>query len=138
MKKKTRIFSIDEVNRLLPEIDGLLQNLLLKKEMYDRRHDEVFMHELLTIAESAKDRTEEMPHALEQDYLSLEEDLNDLEREIDKIAGYGCFVHDLETGCLDFPGKIEGEFVSYCWKIGETNVRYYHKQNSPAKDRIPL
>jgi|GEM_PF-2374039 len=135
MKLQPRIFTLDQVNELLPEIDRLLQHVIQKKDMYDRRHDEVLLHELLTEVENSNGAGEESLKALESDYLSLEEDLNDLERELQKIIQHGCMVHDLENGCIDFLSKKNGELICYCWKVGETRVQYFHKYHSKSKDR---
>lgn len=137
MKSQPRIFTLEEVNKIIPEIDRLIQHVMLKKEMYDRRHDEILMHELLTEAERSN-AVDESTKALESDFLSLEEDLNDLEREMQKIMAHGCIIHDIETGCVDFLSKKDGELICYCWKIGEERVKFFHRYRSLHKDRLQL
>ena len=46
-KKKRRVFSWEEANGLLPELERLLRRLQQKKEIYTRTHDALFMHELV-------------------------------------------------------------------------------------------
>lgn len=140
MKPKPRFFTIDEANRLIPEINQLLGHLLDKKEKYNLRHDMVFMHELLTEAEQAagsKTGDAGAP-ALERDFLSLEEDLMDLEREVSKISALGCIVHDLEGGYVDFPSEHNGQRVFLCWKRGEAAVSFYHSKPGQPGQRTPL
>ena len=48
---EARIFTLDEANKLIPKVEIKLSTLLEKKERYIKRHDELFMYELLAQAE---------------------------------------------------------------------------------------
>ena len=51
MKIGARIFTLEEANALLPEIDSHLSRLADKKEAYARRHDELLMHHFRAVEE---------------------------------------------------------------------------------------
>lgn len=137
MKRTKRLFTLEEVNALIPRLEELLSHLRAKKALYDRRHDAVFLHELLTEIEQSTGLEDEAALALEKDFCSLEEDLQDLGREIKKVTSLGCLVHDLESGCVDFPGQLKGKKVFFCWQCGEKTVRYYHSEISGSRELLP-
>ncbi len=51
MKKPERYYTLEEATALIPVLDSRIRHLIAKKEIYDRRHDSAFMHELITEAE---------------------------------------------------------------------------------------
>jgi hypothetical protein len=137
--KSSRFFTLEEANGLLPQLAACLAHVIEKKELYSLRHDRVFMHELLTEAEQAGGVPEDaLAPELEKDFLGLEEDLQDLEREVKKIAALGCILHDLEHGYVDFPCQKDGELIFLCWKRGEDAITFYHRKNSRSEERLPL
>jgi len=139
MKPRLRLFTLEEANQLIPEVSQRLDHLLEKKEKYTLRHDMVFMHELLTEAEQSGGVSgDTLAPALESDALGLEEDLQDLEREMAKIRALGCALHDLESGYVDFPSERNGQVVLLCWKRGEPAIAFYHSRQTRVEDRLPL
>jgi len=57
---------------------------------------------------------------------------------LERIHSTGCIVKDLETGLLDFPARLNGESVYYCWKLGEDRIRFYHRQDEGFAGRKPI
>jgi hypothetical protein len=57
---------------------------------------------------------------------------------LDKIQATGCVVKDLEVGLLDFPARINGEAVYWCWRLGEDRIRFYHAQDEGFSGRKPI
>jgi hypothetical protein len=49
-----------------------------------------------------------------------------LQKSLDKIHAYGCEVKDLDIGLLDFRTLYRGEEVYLCWRLGETEIEYWH------------
>ncbi|MBU3759326.1 MAG: DUF2203 family protein [Candidatus Omnitrophica bacterium] len=138
MRKPERFYTLEEATALIPLLDSRMRHLIAKKEVYDRRHDQAFLHELISEAERSALQKPEAPEELERDYLSLEEDLMDLQREASKITQLGCVIQGIETGWIDLPGIRNGEFVFFCWKSGDAAIRYYRPYQSEAGERRPI
>jgi hypothetical protein len=138
MKKHERYYTLEEATALIPLLDSQIRHLVAKKQIYDRRHDSAFLHELLTEAEQSSGLSRGSTAELERDYLSLEEDLMDLKREASKIAQMGCYLQDIETGWVDLPAIRNGQFIFFCWKSGDPVIRYYRPMESAESERILL
>ncbi len=53
-KKRNKIFTLQEAEALLPELEKRLKLLRTKKEAYSRTHDLLFMQELVCAAEKSR------------------------------------------------------------------------------------
>lgn len=137
MKSSARLFSIEEANALLPELDTRLSRLRTKKEMHERLHDEVLMHELLAQAEGRAGIHEDSS-TLESALHAVEAILSDFEKEFQEIRRLGCILRSIDRGWIDFPSSRGTEFVYLCWQRGETSVRFYHSAGDGTTERRPL
>jgi len=93
----THFFTPEEANRALPEIRGLVMQVVELKKKVDRSAD--------------RERSENM------DRLSL---------LISKIEERGAVLKDADVGLIDFPAMRFSEPVYLCWKLGEEEVLYWH------------
>ncbi len=134
--KPTRLFSLQEANALIPELEKLLKNIQAKKETYARAHDTLFMHELVCAAERSNGFLGE-DNDLESNIHILEEAIEALAKDVDAIFGLGCALRSLEKGQVDFLGEYEGQQVYFSWLQGEPVIRYFCRLNN-LKKRIPL
>jgi hypothetical protein len=57
---------------------------------------------------------------------------------LESIHENGCEVKDLDTGLLDFPTLLRGEEVCLCWKLGETEIRFWHGAQEGFRGRKPI
>ncbi|MCM8775186.1 MAG: DUF2203 domain-containing protein [Candidatus Omnitrophica bacterium] len=139
MKSTRHIFSLEEANALLAELETLLAGCHERIVTYTRRHDELLMHELLADAEGAG-KTPDTSMILEDDAQNVDASVLELEKEIDKLRALGCVIRDMERGWVDFPGRIEGQQVYFCWRRGEPFIRFYHplKARCRLEERRPI
>ena len=56
----------------------------------------------------------------------------------DRINAAGAEVKSLEEGLLDFPARRGDEVVLLCWKLGEDQIRYWHRVDEGFGGRKPL
>lgn len=137
LKKKKRIFSIEEADALLPELEKRLKLLQAKKEAYSRTHDLLFMHELVCTAERTNGLSEEKDD-LEDGIHALEEAIEDLAQDVEAIFATGCLLRNIEKGQVEFSGRHEGREVYFSWQLGEPRVSYYRSLGKKFHERVPL
>jgi hypothetical protein len=133
--KKKKIFSREEADVLVPELEKRLRLLKAKKESYSRTHDLIFMHELVCAAE----KTNGLPDGkddLDGGIHALEDAIEDLAKDVEAIFDLGCLLRDLEKGHVEFFGTHHGKEVYFSWHLGEPRVAYYRSLEN--HDRIPL
>lgn len=61
-----------------------------------------------------------------------------LEEAVSSLRGEGIEIKDLESGTVDFYGRVEDEVVFLCWQRGEPNVEFYHPVAGGFRDRRPI
>ncbi len=57
---------------------------------------------------------------------------------IERIQATGCVVKDLDSGLIDFPARLNGEDVFWCWRLGEDRIRFWHRPDEGFAGRKPL
>jgi len=57
---------------------------------------------------------------------------------VDEIGKRGAQVKDLDEGLVDFPALRRGETVLLCWRLGEDEIRYWHRVDDGFAGRRPL
>jgi len=134
-----RLFTPDEVNRLIPRLTELIeaalerygQALALQERLRDDR---------ARVSASGGERRDTMEwkaRAERLDGLGIE--VRQLLQEVQDLGGV---VKDLEIGLVDFPGRgpagPDGPVVNLCWKLGEDAVRFWHGMNEGFAQRKPL
>jgi hypothetical protein len=57
---------------------------------------------------------------------------------VEQIEATGCQVKDLDLGLIDFPGKLNGEDILWCWRLGEDRIRFWHRESEGYAGRKPI
>jgi len=131
-----RVFTIAEVNALIPDLSDLVGDQL--REQSDIEHG---LAELTALCGTT-------PESLETDAADLREVVK-LKRELSKrIARYeagwarvqtmGGVIKDPQIGLVDFYGRIGGKLVWLCWRYGEDKLTHYHELESSYFGRHAL
>jgi hypothetical protein len=61
-----------------------------------------------------------------------------LARLVDEIGEHGAQVKDLDEGLIDFPALRGAETVLLCWRLGEEEIRFWHRVEDGFAGRRPL
>ena len=130
-----KLFSVEEANALLPQIESLLLRLLRKKEMMDRRHDEFFMNELLQEAAPQRTAAASLSGLGARE---VDEGLSELEADLAALRALGCILRNLDAGWVEFPANHQGQAIYLCWKKGESAIGFYRPTDAPFTARLPL
>ena len=137
--RERRLFTADEVDRLIPRLTELMeaaierhgQALALQERLRDDR---------ARVSASGGERRDAM------DWKARAERLDGLGIEVrqilEDVQAMGGVVKDLETGLVDFPGRgpagPDGPIVNLCGKLGEDAVRFWHGMDEGFANRKPL
>lgn len=125
-----RLFTVEEANRLLPELREILSAL--------RRAIE----ELEAVQGAAAElywKLRTNGHDIEDEPLERQRAAREAIRgHIARIQELGCELRDPRLGLIDFPSQRGEEVVYLCWKLDEPEVAFWHPLDSGFAGRRPL
>ena len=131
-----RHFTPEEANAALEEVRPLVER------MVEQRREHV----------AALERQEELegrirgngggipPATLAETAAEVDRLARGLAKTIDEINEHGAQVKDFDEGLIDFPALRGGETVLLCWKLGEDEIRYWHRVEDgfAGRQELPL
>jgi hypothetical protein len=129
-----RHFTPEEANAELEHVRPLVER------MVEHRHAHVAALEQQEVLEARiKGNGGGIPPAvLAEATAAVEHEARSLARAVDAIAEHGAEVKDLDEGLIDFPALHRGETVLLCWRLGEDEIRYWHRIEDGFAGRRPL
>ena len=83
----------------------------------------------------AKPRAPEFRSAYDQPYQSIARDIEAFRRE---LADLGIEMKDPGIGLIDFPSTMGSRPIYLCWRLGESEVGYWHEIHAGYAGRQPL
>jgi hypothetical protein len=119
----SRYFTRDEAHALLPRVERLIRKALLVKSEAQAAEEELrTLNRRITMAGGSP--IDHAPHLHAQGKRdSAMATLNDA---VTQIHDTGCLVKDLDIGLVDFPTMYRGEEVYLCWRLGESEISFWH------------
>lgn len=130
-----RLFTPDEVDALIPRLAEIVGRAM-------DHHDQATALQRHLHEEQERIQASGGGRIDQRDWKAKAERLDGLTIEVraalEEIASLGGTTKDLETGLVDFPGRVGGETVNLCWKHGETAVRFWHGFDEGYGQRKPL
>ncbi len=133
---EARVFTLEEVNELVPELNSVVRQQLERRSEIEAR--------LMRLGRELGDVPERivLDPADPADVRQLK---TDLMRRIEEYrAGWkaiermGAVLKDARIGLLDFYGTVDGRLVWLCWKYGESEVAHYHSLEDGFSARKPI
>jgi len=137
-KLKARIFTLDEANAMIPELESRMSCLMLKRELHTRTHDALLLHELLREAEKKTGLSQNGALGLDEEVAVLERDLEEIQKRIREIREMGCVLSDLENGRVEFLARKGTEWIYFCWQCGEREIKRYRFAADKNRQRFSL
>jgi hypothetical protein len=61
-----------------------------------------------------------------------------LKKSLETFEEIGCLVKDLEIGLIDFPALYRGREVYLCWRLGESDIEFWHAVEEGFAGRKPI
>lgn len=117
------LFSVEDANRLLPELRPELERLKLGKRELDLVEARLEVLSVVTAGASADN-----PDRAEQRVLTTRRDRlrRDIGAGLEAVHRRGVLVKDLDRGLVDFYALRGDRLVFLCWQLGESEVLHWH------------
>ena len=122
------LFTPQEASKLLPDIRPKLKELIEKKRVVAKLHNDIERYNLFGF------KTAELAEKAAQ----LDALVEDMNRTVTELEDLGVQVRDLDYGLVDFPAEKYGEKVMLCWRYGEPEVAFWHRPNEGFNGRKSL
>jgi len=118
-----RYFRLAEAERLLPQVEQYLRDALFHRAEYERVHGQIEAI-LSHVRMSGGARV----NFSQQTELRTQRDgsMRGLQEAMTQIEQIGVLVKDLDIGLLDFMARYQDRDVCLCWKLGESEIRFWH------------
>jgi hypothetical protein len=123
-----RYFTVEEANRLIPQIQGMLERL--------RQGQQRLRGHRPTAEATAQNAVGNGGGRDAGAYLA--DYSHSFARTLAQLQALGVLVKDIEQGLIDFPHWRQGREVHLCWKYGEERIDYWHETDSGYSGRQPL
>jgi hypothetical protein len=130
-----KTFTLEEARTLVPVLESLLRSAIAARQ--EAEEADAWLSALVQRIQLTGGMLVDVPAAARQRAIRQHaiQRAKDAVAEIDAI---GVQVKDLDTGLLDFPFQLEDEIVLLCWKMGETDIGYWHSVEDGFRGRQPL
>ncbi len=120
----TRIFTIAEVNELIPKLGFLVGRQLARRGEIETR--------LRALAELTGDVPNEIvvdpkdPPEVRRQKAELAGKVHEYQSGWQEVEALGGVLKDTRAGLVDFYGRVDDTLVWLCWKFGEKEVTHFH------------
>jgi hypothetical protein len=132
-----KIFTIDEANSLIPDLEEAFRAMGFFKAKIRENGRKLEVLSLLW-----EDRVAEPTNPDYKAFVAhrraIENDVSEIERIIQEEVvrrGLRFPVGGIESGLVDFPTTYEGRWVYLCWQNGEPELLYWHETDAGFRGR---
>ena len=130
-----RYFTLQQAERLLPEVEAAIREAISVKAEHHRAEQELHasMQRVMMLGGVDLDRRAFLEQRARREGSALR-----LKEVLEQFQEFGCVVKDLDIGLVDFPTLFHGEEVYLCWKLGESGIGFWHRVEDGFKGRQPI
>jgi hypothetical protein len=130
-----RFFTLQQAEKLLPEVAAAIREAIAAKEEYEEAETEWqnITRRVAVLGGVQVDRARWMERKKRR-----EDAAQGVEQAVEKIHDFGCVVKDLDIGLIDFPTLFQGQEVYLCWKLGEPSIQFWHGVDEGFRGRKPI
>jgi hypothetical protein len=126
-----RLFNVDEANRTLPLVRRIVEDVVRQHRVWREKILELDLVSSSARAEEPRLRAE----VLEKEAQELAREIDGYQKELEEL---GIQLKDRRLGLVDFPSELAGKRVLLCWRLGETEVQFWHDEDAGYSGRQPL
>jgi hypothetical protein len=130
-----RNFTLEQARELLPRVAEDLRRAVVLKREHDKAEREIqaISRRVAEMGGVLLNREELLNHRSRLDATGMR-----LRETLDEVEELGVMIKDLEIGLIDFPTLYRGVQVLLCWRLGETDIEYWHGMEEGFRGRKPI
>jgi len=118
-----RYFTFELATRTLPRLEAALREAIDLRQDFQGAEQEIHAaQQRITMLGGSLAGS----RGLMETRARREASLSLLKQVLEKLKEMGCLIKDLDTGLVDFPTLYRGDEVYLCWKLGETEIAWWH------------
>ena len=125
------MFTVEQANRTLPLVRRIVEDIVQQH----RRWRETILELDLVASTARPNEPRERAEELERTAHALAREIDGYQRELEAL---GIQLKDRRLGLVDFPSELAGKRVLLCWRLGETEVQFWHEIDAGLAGRQPL
>ncbi len=129
-----RTFTPEEANEALVELRPIVERLV----QHRRNLTAAQLQQAELVTRIAGNGGDMVPSDLHEAADAIQREAAAIAECAGRINAAGAEVKSLEEGLLDFPARRGDEVVLLCWKLGEDEIRYWHRADEGFAGRKPL
>ena len=131
----SKLFTLEEAQRLIPEVDRLLRSAIDAKADYEsaERSIQEQNERIMLMGGIVVNRERALEVKTRRESAAAI-----LRNAVESVQQLGCQVKDLDTGLIDFPTSFRGVEVCLCWKLGENGISWWHGMEEGFRGRKPI
>jgi hypothetical protein len=133
---RSRIFSVEEANQLLPYLDRALERLTALGHEVTGLKREIDI--LRAIAGSGASEANADLRSLSDKEGAYDAAVEHFRASLADMSRHGCIIRDLELGLVDFYTMNKDQVVCLCWRRGEPKIEHWHPLDEGFSGRRPL
>lgn len=134
---KVKIYTPQEANQLLPEVQQRLRALRDRHESILKKQVQIDLAEILG-EDAAGHLSESAERSVAGELDQLNQSIEEFNRGLEEFHQLGCELKDLDQGLVDFYFMRDGELAYLCWKEGDSHISHWHTLEGGYKSRQPL
>jgi hypothetical protein len=122
------LFTVDEANTILPKVKKRFDEILCcKNNVMDIQEELQNLSDSNSSFEKFIKKKQELNHAVTSLYNMIQE-----------LEDMGVMIKSVDEGLLDFPSIRYDEEIWLCWKLGENQVKFWHRKEEGFMGRKPI
>jgi hypothetical protein len=123
-------FTVEQANATLPLVRRIVQDVVTHYRAWNEKLNEIDL-----VAASGRAADNEIADRLGAEAQVLAKEIESFRRE---LADLGIEMKDPGIGLIDFPSTMGSRPVYLCWRLGETEVGFWHEIHAGYAGRQPL
>ena len=128
-----RYYDLDSANNQLLRVKPLLLALRQERDQVAREQQALNALEASTAANEPGTIAQR-----DQREAAVRDAVGRMHEIVVRLVEWDVTLRDINTGLIDFPALANGRPIWLCWRLGEADVQFWHRQDEGFANRKPI